>query len=120
MAGARPLRWLNVGLRGLHLAAVILLAATLLGAPPPAGLPGGFAPLAVLATGVVIFGLDLWVYPGHLFEASGASVVIKLALVAWMAIDAAARLPLFWVVVFWSTLFSHAPASLRHVRLRRR
>lgn len=106
-------RWLNVGLRGLHLAAVIVLGAALLGAPVAAG----SAAWGVAATGLAMLVLDTWNHPAHLREVAGAAVIVKLALVAWMAVDAAARPALFWVVVIGSAIFAHAPASLRHRRL---
>ena len=73
----------------------------------------------LLATGGALFALDLWVFPGHLFELSALSVLVKLVLVALMAVDSAWQLPLFWIVVLWSGVFSHAPATLRHLRYTR-
>lgn len=109
-------RWLSVVLRGLHLVTVIGLGAALLGAP----LDGGIQALGVLATGAAMMALDLWMKP-HLFtEWAGAALLIKLVLVGWMAVDAASRVPLFWILVLWSALFAHAPASFRHVPWRGR
>jgi hypothetical protein len=104
------LRWLNMAVRGLHLAAVIGLGAALLGAPLSAqGQSHG-----VLVSGFALFALDLWGKPRLLLEWSGASLLLKLAAVAAMAFSAEWRLPLFWGVVLWSALFAHAPASFRH------
>jgi len=103
-------RWLNVLLRGLHLVAVILLGAALLGAAVPAGTSAG----AVAATGLAMFVLDLWRKPWHLREVAGVAVLVKLGLVAWLAFDAGLRLPLFWGIVAGSALFAHAPARFRH------
>ena len=110
-------RWLSVLLRGLHLVAVIGLGAALLGAP--AEHVGGVTRLAaaVAASGACMFALDLWRKPRHLFEVAGVGVLAKLLLVASMTIDGAPRLLLFWLVVVWSALFSHAPATFRHARL---
>ncbi len=105
-------RWLGVVLRALHLATVIGLGAAMMGAP----LDGHVQSMAVLASGGAMMALDLWLRPGFLKEWSGASLLIKLALVAWMAIDAEARAPLFWLLVIWSTLFAHAPATFRHAK----
>lgn len=107
---AIALRWLNVLLRGLHLAAVVLLGAALLGAP----LPADRAAHGVALSGFAMLALDLWKKPGHLREVAGFAVVLKLLLVGWMAVDVAARLPLFWLVVAASAVFAHAPASFRH------
>lgn len=106
-------RWLNVVLRSFHLVGVILLGAALLGAP----LSGDTAAAAVALTGLLMFGLDTWSYPGQLREAAGAVVLAKLALVTWMALDENARPLLFWLVVLGSSISSHAPAKFRHWRL---
>jgi hypothetical protein len=65
------LRWINVILRGLHLIAVILLGAALLGAPQV----GTQIAIAVAATGFAMFALDIWRKPQHLREASGIAVL---------------------------------------------
>lgn len=101
-----------MGLRGLHQVAVVVLGAAVLGAPVAAG-PSA---IAVLATGLILFAMDLSTKPGLLGERAGMAVLLKLALVAWMALDASARPWLFWLVVAWSTVFAHAPASFRHGR----
>ena len=109
----RPRRWLGVLLRGLHLAAVIALGAAGMGAP----LDGGRSALATLVTGAAMMALDLFGDPRHWRQASGVSMYVKLALVAWMAVDAGHRMTLFWVVVIGSAVFAHAPASFRHAEL---
>jgi len=109
------LRWINVILRGLHLVAVIVLGSVLLGAP----LAASHAAMAVAATGFAMFALDIWRKPQHLREASGLAVLVKLVLVGWMAIDAAARPYLFWLIVAGSAISAHAPARFRHAILLR-
>ncbi len=111
--GALHRRWLNVVLRGAHLVAVILLGACLLGAP----LAAGTAALAVAASGSGMLALDVWGKPGHLREASGIAVLVKLLFVGWMAADASSRPFLFWLIVAGSAFFAHAPASFRHAVL---
>jgi hypothetical protein len=44
-------------------------------------------------------------------------VLVKLALVAVMALYPPVALPVFWSILVVSTLLSHAPGSLRHRRL---
>ena len=107
------LRWLGVALRGLHLVAVVVLGAALLGAP----VAGSRAAAAVLATGLSLFAIDFYSKPGYLREASGISLLAKQVLVSWMAIDADARPVLFWLIVVGSAVFAHAPASFRHAVL---
>jgi hypothetical protein len=104
------LRWINVFLRGLHLAAVIWLGAALLGAP----LPETLAASAVAVSGLLMFALDLWRKPRHLCEAAGIVMLAKLALVVWMALDIGARAVLFWIIVVGSAISAHAPARFRH------
>lgn len=107
------LRWINVILRGLHLVSVILLGAALLGAPVMLKT----AALAVATTGLTMFALDLWRKPQLLREASGIAVLVKLALVVWMAWDAALQHILFWLIVAGSAISAHAPARFRHAVL---
>ncbi len=107
------LRWINVILRGLHLVAVILLGAALLGA----AIDTGHAAASVAATGFAMFGLDIWRKPQHLREASGLAVLGKLVLVGWMAADPSARPVLFWLIVAGSAISAHAPARFRHAVL---
>lgn len=108
-------RWLSVFLRGAHLLAVIGFGAVLLGAP--------HAPLqehagtAVLVSGVLLWLLDLWHRPVHLVEGAGLSMLLKLALLAGMLVAPDLREPLFWIVVAWSAVFSHAPSRFRNARL---
>lgn len=107
------LRWINVILRGLHLVTVILLGAVLLGAPQVSPQVA----IAVAATGLTMFALDIWRKPQHLREAAGIAVLGKLILVGWMAMDASARPVLFWLIVAGSAISAHAPARFRHAIL---
>jgi hypothetical protein len=107
------LRWLGVALRTLHLSAVILLGAALMGAQGT----GDHAAAAVAITGALMFVLDTWSKPSHLREVSGIAVMLKVVLVAWMAIDGSFRLALFWIVLAGSVVFAHAPAKFRHAVL---
>lgn len=102
-------------MRGAHQVAVVILGAALLGAP--LALHGPV--LAVLASGLALLALDLATKPGLLLERAGAAIAVKLMLVAWMAADATHRTALLWLVIAWSTIFAHAPASFRHARWRK-
>ena len=110
-------RWLSVFLRGAHLIAVIDFSAIVLHALP--GAQPEYAGIAVLISGVLVWLLDLWYRPSHFFEGAGLSMLLKLALLAWMVAVPNLREPLFWVIVGWSVVFSHAPASFRNARLTR-
>ncbi len=107
-------RWLSVSLRGAHLVAVIQFSAIVLHAVPETELP--YAGIAVLVSGVLVWLLDLWSRPGHLIEGAGLSMLLKLALLAGMLAAPSLRVPLFWIVVGWSAVFSHAPSSFRNAR----
>ncbi len=110
----RVRRWLSVVLRGVHLAAVIALGADVLNAAPQPYAP--HAGTLVLASGVIIWLVDLRLRPEHLFAGAGLSMFAKLALLAWMLAAPTLREPLFWIIVVWSAVFSHAPASFRNAR----
>jgi hypothetical protein len=105
-------RWLNLSLRTAHLAGIVLLGAALLGA-------GGITTGAwlTLLSGICMFAGDAWANPAHAREVAGFGVLVKLALVAAMALYPPVALPLFWSILVISTLLSHAPGSLRHRRL---
>ena len=120
-AGRRPARdfrgrrWLSVVLRSVHLASVIALGAALLNAGGPPYAPHAGA--VVVASGVALWLLDLWSRPDHLVAGAGVSMLAKLALLAWLFAVPALGEPLFWLIVIWSAIFSHAPASFRNARL---
>ena len=105
-------RWLNLGLRTVHLSGIVLLGAALLGA-------GGlaFGAWLTLLSGLGMFAGDAWANPAHLREIAGCGVLLKLALVALMVVAPATALPVFWAILVLSTLLSHAPGALRHQRL---
>lgn len=105
-------RWLNVGLRTLHLCGIILLGATLAG-----GSVTLFAVLLTVLSGGLMFAIDLWANPAHIRETAGFGVLVKLLLVGAMALQPAWAAPLFWLTVVISTLLSHAPGGFRHRQL---
>jgi 4-amino-4-deoxy-L-arabinose transferase-like glycosyltransferase len=116
--GFRPLRWLSVFLRGLHLVTVIQFSAFILIRPavPPDERWG----IAVLLSGLALWALDLWQHPAHLRQRVGLCMLVKLLLVAAMLHLPALRWPLLWVIVIGSAVFSHAPASFRNASWCRR
>jgi hypothetical protein len=103
-------RWFSVLLRSLHLAGVVWLGAAVLGAP--AGHRG--AALLVLGSGLAMLVMDLRAGRIALREVAGAAVLVKLALVAWLALDATHAVVIFWALVLGSAVTSHAPKSFRH------
>jgi len=111
--GFRPLRWLNVALRSIHLVAVIHFSASILGALPASASSG----IAVFLSGSALWAVDLLQHPDHLRQMAGFSMLLKLALIAGMIVSPSLRLPLFWTIVVWSVIFAHAPGNFRNARL---
>jgi len=52
-------------------------------------------------------------------ELAGVVVLLKLAVVTWIAFDERHALPLFWALLIVSAVVSHAPRGLRHWRVMR-
>jgi hypothetical protein len=105
-------RWLNLALRTVHLAGLVLLGAALFDA---SDLASGAA--VVFISGGLMFAIDTWANPAHLREVAGFGVIFKLALVGLMAVQTSWALSIFWFLLVLSTLLSHAPGGLRHRRL---
>jgi hypothetical protein len=108
-------RLFAVGVRTVHLAAVVALGAALLGAP----LARGAAGAATLGSGLLLLGLDLAAGRIRLGELAGAVVLAKLAAVAWIAFSAAGAAlaaPAFWVLLVLSSFSAHLPKGVRHWR----
>lgn len=105
-------RWLNVCLRTVHLIAIVLFGAALLGAGSIV-----WSASIVIVSGGLMFAIDTWAHPGHLREVAGFGVVVKLLLVGFAVGQPQLAQPLFWVLLVLSTLLSHAPGSIRHRRL---
>ena len=105
-------RWLSVILRSLHLVAVMLLGAAIHGAPFNTA-SSTFA-LATLISGGIMFAMDLTGRRDHWREAAGLGVIVKLGLIALLAVAPQMEKVIFWSILVWSAMFSHAPASLRH------
>ena len=105
-------RWLSVILRSLHLVAVTLLGAAIHGAP--FNIATSMLALATLTSGGIMFVMDLTGRRDHWREAAGLGVIIKLGLIALLAVAPQFDKIIFWSVLVWSAMFSHAPASLRH------
>lgn len=107
-------RALALGLRALHLVAVVALGAALLGAP----LSRPAAASAVFASGLALALLDLLARRIAWRELAGVVVLVKLAAMAWVALASQAPAQaVFWVLVVLSALSSHAPRRWRHHRL---
>jgi hypothetical protein len=109
-------RWFSIGLRAVHLAAVVFLGAAVMGAP--LRLPLSVVAAALVMSGAFKLALELWKSRTHLREFAGAGMLAKLSFVAWMVLDSAHAEAIFWAIVLWSVVFAHAPATFRHRRVR--
>jgi len=106
-------RWLNIGLRSLHLAGVVLAGVAIVG-------NGAFSHAAaalMLVTGFGLYGIDLWAQPDLWKELVGVFIALKLALLLAMLLVPAAAAPLFWFLLVASAVVSHAPRDFRHRRI---
>ncbi len=108
--GSEAERWLALALRTIHLSGVVALGAALLGAPLARGASGA----VVLASGALLFALDLRARRIALGELAGAVVLLKLVAVAWAAWADGHVLAVFWALLVLSSLSSHAPKRWRH------
>jgi hypothetical protein len=110
-------RWLSICLRSLHLVGIVLTGVALFAPQAAISVPTGGAALLVLATGLGLFGIDLWRNPRHWRELAGAFIVLKLLLVLIMVFVPAAAHVIFWILLVASSTISHAPAAFRHLLL---
>ena len=109
-----PGRRLTVNLmRALHLVALAGFAAAVLAAGPH----GWRWAIVLLGSGAVMMALDAWSEPGYLRQVQGVAMLVKLllvtAMIAWQEMQQA----LFWLLIVYSAMLSHAPGRLRHHRL---
>jgi uncharacterized membrane protein YhaH (DUF805 family) len=103
----------SIVLRTVHLSCVVVLGASLLGAPVALKLAAG----ATLVSGLVLFAMELFARRMHAFDFAGLSVLLKLTVVAAIAAlpgTAAHALAVFWTLVVLSSVSSHAPKNVRH------
>jgi hypothetical protein len=104
-----------VGVRTVHLSAVVALGAALLGAP----LARDTAAALTFGSGLLLLALDLAARRIRLSELAGAVVLAKLAAVAWIgftASGAARAVPAFWLLLVLSSFSAHLPKGVRHWR----
>lgn len=105
-------RWLVNLLRASHLVGVVGLGAGVLGEIPEARWLAFGA--VTLLSGLSILALDGWSRPTYFREYVGLAMAGKLILLGALLVWPAQRAPLFWLILVFSVLFAHAPASLRH------
>jgi hypothetical protein len=108
-------RWFGIGARAVHIAAVVLLGAAVLSGALRLSMTA--TGVLLLASGVALLALETWKTPDHLRQFAGAAMVAKLLVALWMLLDPAHAEIGFWLIVLWSVVFAHAPASFRHRRV---
>jgi hypothetical protein len=106
---ARPIQLV---LRSLHIAGMALVVGAL---PFGAGFPQlRAAILLTLATGVLLFAIDLARDAAILVQGSGVAVLLKLALLGLGALQPAHRLPWYLAATLVASVGSHMPGAWRH------
>ena len=110
-------RWVDIGLRCLHLVGVVGIGGGFLYAMEPARwLP--FWHLT-LASGVLLALLYLWSSAAWLLHIKGLTIVLKLLLLAIALGVSTWRGTLFILIIILSGLIAHAPGAVRGFRLGR-
>lgn len=106
----------NVGARTVHLGATgVLLGGHFFGAEADALLPWLYA---AIASGSVMFALELYSSLDWLAEVGGLAVVLKLALLCAIPFAWSARVPILFAVVAVAGIGSHMSGKYRHYSLR--
>lgn len=106
-------RWVNITLRSLHLAGVVLAGVGIFGT----GTHSAAGLILMLLTGFGLYGIELWHHPVFWREVAGLLTPLKLfTLVVMMLVPDMAG-PLFWLLLVSSSVVSHAPYEFRHSRI---
>jgi hypothetical protein len=106
----------NVGARTVHLAATgVLLGGHFFGVEADTLLPWLYA---AMASGGVIFAVELYSSFDWLAEIGGLAVLLKLALLCAVPFAWSARVPILFAVVAVAGIGSHMPGRYRHYSLR--
>jgi hypothetical protein len=111
----RHFRWARqaqVVLRSIHIAAMALVVG---GIPFGAGFHALRGPILItLASGVLLFALDLAKDMAMLSQGSGVAVMLKLGLLGMGVLQPSARLPWYLAATLVASVGSHMPGSWRH------
>ena len=108
----------NVGARTIHLAATgLVLGGHFFGADAAALLPWLHA---AIASGAVMFAVELYSSIDWLTEVGGLAVVLKVALLCLIPFAWSARVPILFAVVAVAGVGSHMPGKYRHYSIRHR
>lgn len=100
-------------MRATHLVALAGFAAAVLAAGPDGWRWG----IVLLLSGALMMALDAWSEPAYLRQLQGLAMLLKLLLVAAMILWQDGQQALFWLLIAYSALLSHAPGRIRHWRV---
>lgn len=100
-------------MRATHLVALAGFAAAVLAAGPD----GWRWAIVLLVSGGSMMALDAWSEPGYLRQLQGVAMLLKLVLVVAMILWQDGQQALFWLLIVYSALLSHAPGRIRHWRV---
>lgn len=106
---ARPTQLI---LRSLHIAAMAMVVGAIPFGAPFEGLR--LPILLTLASGVLLFAIDLARDLAILGQGSGVAVLLKLALLGMGALQPTERLPWYLAATLVASVGSHMPGSWRH------
>lgn len=105
----------NVGARTVHLAATgTLLGGHVFGAPADALVPWLWA---AIASGAVMFAVELYTSFDWLTQVGGLAVLAKLVLLCAIPFAWQARVPILFAVVVIAGVGAHMPGKYRHYSL---
>jgi hypothetical protein len=106
------MRTVKVAARTVHIVAMALMLGGVAYAAPVAALT---LPLAfTVASGLLLFGLDLWKSGNWLTQGGGVAVLLKLALLALGQSFPAARFECYLAATSIASIGAHMPKSWRH------
>ncbi len=100
-------------MRATHLVALAGFAAAVLAAGPNGWRWG----IMLLLSGALMMALDAWSEPAYLRQLQGVAMLLKLLMVAAMILWQDGQQALFWLLIAYSALLSHAPGRIRHWRV---
>ena len=99
-------------LRSIHIAAMALVVGGIPFGADYQALRGAI--LITLASGLLLFAIDLAKDLGILTQGSGVAVLLKLALLGLGVLQPAARLPWYLAATLVASVGSHMPGNWRH------
>jgi hypothetical protein len=105
-------RAVQIAARTVHIAAMALVLGGVAYVVPQQALA---LPVALtIASGLILFGIDLWKGGAYLVQGNGVAVLVKLALLGMGQFMPGARLEWYLAATVVASVGSHMPRSWRH------